>query len=250
MIKVNTMIAICAALSLSAQGGVEGLVVPATQATPVAQVNAGYASDNVWRGTNLGDHEGEVEVSTQINLPSEIQLDITALQSLTDSSANSVEDETKTSFGLSKSLNDWLLGLSYIWYSVDFNKTDRSSAQEIGLSVARELSLREGLNPLLVSYTQFVGVEGDNGGYSELAALYSDDFGSGFEFDFKGTLGYLSQDSEFTHFELRASTDFVVTSEVTASPFVAYNIELDNPAGLGADDSNYFFGGIQFKKGF
>jgi hypothetical protein len=95
-----------------------------------------------------------------------------------------------------------------------------------------------------------MSIVGDNNAYSELAATYSDDFGSSLTLDFRAELGYLAQEGQCTHFETTISTDIPVVEGVTAVPFVSYSLGLDDSVGVHSDMKNLFFGGIEFKKTF
>ena len=212
----------------------------------VSSVDAGYSSSKAWRGARVGDSEGTAAVVAEnlATLPGDVKLDLALLQSLADGASTAAQDETRGSVAVTKELEKWLLGVSYHWYSVGFDKVDRGDSQEVGFSVARTVG------PVQLSYTQYVDVQGDNGGYSELAALYSNDFNTGITLDFAATLGYLTEEGDFSHAEVKVSTDIPITERVYAQPFAAYVVELDNPAGLFADDSNFFYGGVQFKTKF
>jgi hypothetical protein len=208
---------------------------------PVVSVMTGYSSEDVWRGASLGQDEANAVLSTETALPADIALTLSADYSAADSDVK--DEQTDLSAVFSKQVSDYLVSLSYIWYSQDV-ALGGGQAQEAGVSVSRSLG------PVDISLTQYLGLVGDNNSYSELSATYSDDFGSSILFDFRSELGYLAQEGQCTHFETRISTDIPVTQGVVAVPFVAYSLGLDDSVGIHSDMSNLFFGGIEFKRSF
>jgi len=209
-------------------------------ATPVT-VETVYSSDNVWRGADLGANEASAIISTTTELPADVSLALSADYSNAETDAK--DETTELSAIFSKEVADYLVSLSYTWYSQDYAGNE-GQAQEAGLTVSRAVG------PIDLSLTQYVGLVGDNNGYSEFAATYSDDFGSSLTLDFRAELGYLAQEGQCTHFETTVSTDIPVVQGVTAVPFVSYSLGLDDSVGVHSDMKNLFFGGIEFKKSF
>lgn len=242
MKKLNTLIAIVAAAALANAGTTEQTVT--NNGDFNVDVTTAYASDKVWRGTDLGQNEAVGVVSTSFELPAEVGLDLSAEYGLVDST-NASEEATDLTAVFSKSVADYLLSLSYTWYSEGLDQSGVDQAQEVGLSVSREVG------PVTLTLTQYLGVEGDNNGYSELKSVYTSDFGVlPVLLDFTGEVGYLAQDNKFTHLEARVSTDLPVTEEIVAQPFVAYNVELGESFVAGEESNDVFFGGVQFKRSF
>lgn len=241
----NILLAVAAfAAFTSVQAGtVEPVTVTAEESsTPSIVVETGYSSESVWRGADLGRDEASAVVTTTTELPIGVGLDLVAGYSNADTEVK--DEETDLSAVFSKEIADYLVSLSYTWYSQDFAKDGSGQAQEAGLSVSREVG------PVDVTFTQYLAVKGDNNSYSELAATYSDDFGLPVVLDFRSELGYLAQEGKCTHFETRISTDIPVLQEVTAVPFVAYSLGLDDSVGVHSDMQSVFFGGIEFKRSF
>lgn len=236
--NILMVVAACAAFTNAHAGTVE-----TTQTTtPSVVVETGYSSESVWRGADLGKDEASAVVTTSTELPTGINLDLVAEYSNADT--NVKDEETDLSAVFSKQVADYLVSLSYTWYSQDFTKDGSSQAQEAGISVTREIG------PIDLTFTQYLGTVGDNNSYSELVASYSDDFGLPVVLDFRSELGYLAQEGKCTHLENRVSTDVPVTAGVVAVPFVAYSIGLDDSVGVHSDMKNVFFGGIEFKRSF
>ena len=236
IVKIG-MIAALAALNIAYAGTIED--APSVM-TPVV-VTTGYSSDKVWRGADLGANEASAVITTTTELPADISLALSADYANAETSAK--DEATELSAVFSKSVADYLVSLSYTWYSQDYVGQE-GQAQEAGLTVSRAVG------PIDLSLTQYVGLVGDNNGYSELAATYSDDFGSPFLLDFRSELGYLSQEGQCTHLATTVSTDIPVVEGVKAVPFVTYSLGLDDSVGVHSDMKNLFFGGVEFKKTF
>lgn len=240
MKHTNKLIAMAVGLmSLNAYAGDLAETVVYTSDTFV-DANVGYASEYVWRGAHVGDDVTSTNMSTSFSLPSDLSLDVGAWYNMTDTD----NDEFIGSFAVSKSVSDYLIALSYTWYSVDFDRTS-GEAQEVGLTVSRYVG------PVNVSLTQYVALEGDNNSYSQLAAQYSSDFDVlPFVVDFYGEAGYLAEQGKFTHVLAKISTDIPVIQDVVASPFVAGSVALSDASSASVPTSNYLFAGVEFKRSF
>jgi hypothetical protein len=206
-------------------------------------VEAGIATDNVFRGADIGAKESQATISSTTTLPSDIVLELGATYGVAD--ASTLEDKsTDLTVAFNKQLADYLVTLKYNWYSQDYTEGDAGQAQEVGLAVSRYFG------PVNVSYTQYVAVVGDHGAYSELAAVYSADLGTPLTFDFNAELGYLAEEGKVTHFETRVSTDIPFVAGVSAVPFVAYSFALSDSTDISSDMKNVFFAGVEFKREF
>lgn len=242
MKKLNTLIVMVAAAAFANAGTIEE--ANAVDSSLVVDVTTEYSSDKVWRGSDLGQNEAAATVATSLDLPADIGLTLSADYSLAEGAQTVSDEATDLTAVFSKSVSDYLLSLSYTWYSEGFDQSGDSKAQEVGLSVSKEVG------PVTFALTQYLALEGDNNDYSELAALYSNDFNAlPVELDFEARVGYLAQGSDFTHAELRVSTDLPVTEGIVAQPFVAYGTDLGGEF-IDAFSGDNFFGGIQFKRSF
>jgi len=241
MKKLNTLIVMVAATAFANAGTIEQPAVVAN--APIVDVTTEYSSEKVWRGSDVGTNEAAATVTTDLELPAEIGLQLSADYSTVDGTTTS-DEATDLTAVFSKSVSDYLVSLSYTWYSEGFDQSGDGGAQEAGLSVSKKVG------PVNLTLTQYLAIEGDNNAYSELAGAYSSNFNVlPVELDFSARVGYLVQDSVFTHAEARISTDLPVVEGIVAQPFVAYSTDLggefiDNFSG------DNFFGGIQFKRSF
>ena len=234
--KLLAMIISCMTLNAMA-GDVSHLTVTGSES--IVDSTVGYASEYVWRGAHVGDAVTSASVGTAFELPTDITLGINTWYNMTDTD----NDEFIGSVAVSKSVADYLVSLSYIWYSVDFDRTSGES-QELGLTVSRSVGSVD------LALTQYLALEGDNNSYSELAAKYSTDFNAlPFAVDFYGEVGYVAEHGKLTHALAKVSTDIPVFEEVVASPFVAASVSLSEASGV-RSSSNYLFAGLEFKRSF
>jgi hypothetical protein len=245
MKKLNTYIALAALTTLVNAGTLDTLDIDkVTEVIPPVEVTTSYATDRVWRGSDLGQNEIVGSALTVFDMPADTTLSLNTVYTNADS-ATSSNDETEITAIFSKSVADYLLSLSYTWYSEDFDQQGSGQAQEVGLSVSRDIG------PVTLYLTQYFGVEGDNNQYSEIGAAYSSNFDVlPVELNFTGEVGYLAQNSDFTHIELCVSTNLPVVENIIAQPFVAYNLQFGESFVSDIDSNDVFFGGVQFKRTF
>jgi hypothetical protein len=241
-IKNILIVAAFAACANVYAGNLEEAVV--VDNTLNVDVTTAYSSDKVWRGADVGQNEAAATVATSFGLPSEIGLEVSADYSLAEGTEATSDEATDLTAVFSKSISDYLLSLSYTWYSEGFDQSGAGGDQEVGLTVTRTIG------PVILSLTQYMAIEGDNNNYSELKGDYSDDFNVlPVVLDFTARVGYLVQDSVFTHAEARISTDLPVTEGIVAQPFVAYSVDFGGEF-ISAFSGDNFFGGIEFKRSF
>jgi hypothetical protein len=208
----------------------------------VIDTNTSFSTEEVFRGVNVGDSTGEVAVSTEFELPADIVMSLETQYAQSDSEVSNSDTDVAVAF--SKSVEDYLLSLSYTWRSTDFTEGN-SNMQEIGLSVSKDFG------PVTATLTQYIATQGDNNGYCEFSGVYSNDFGVlPVVLDFYSEVGYLAQEGKLTHFLSKISTDLPVAGEVVASPFIAYSLGLNESVGVHSDTRNLFFGGVEMKRAF
>lgn len=243
MKKLNTLIVMVGAAAF-ANAGTLGEPVVVVDSAPSVDVTTTYSSDKVWRGSDIGQNEAAATVDTSLSLPADIGLVLSADYSAAEGDTRISDEATDLKAVFSKSVSDYLLSLSYTWYSEGFDQSGNGDSQEVGLSVSREVG------PVTLSLTQYMAIEGDNNGYSELKGQYSSNLNVlPVELLFTARLGYLTEDSTFTHAEARISTDLAVTEGIVAQPFVAYSTGLGGEF-VDAFTGDNFFGGIEFKRSF
>lgn len=202
-------------------------------------LDSSYSSETVFRGAELGNNQVDGSLSAEFNLPvSDIVMTTKTEYSTVDGSNQEALVET----AFSKSIEDYLIGLSYTWYSQGLDKQGGQD-QEVGFSVSKPIG------PVTLSYTQYLAIEGENNGYGELSAKYSLNI-QPIVLDFSSELGYLFEDESFTHTQLMVSTDLPVTENIVASPFVAYNLDLGSGFATNIQSDSTFFGGVLMKKRF
>lgn len=242
MKKLNTLIVMVAAAAFANAGTIEETVVVETPS--IVDVSTSYNTDKVWRGSDIGQNEAVATLTTGFELPAQVGLDLSADYSLAEGSQTVSDEATDVTAVFSKSVADYLLSLSYTWYSEGFDQAGNKGGQEAGLSVSKDVG------PVNLTLTQYLAVQGDNNAYSEIKGVYSNDFGVlPKAVDFTTTVGYLAQDGAFTHAETRISTNVPVVEGIVAQPFVAYSIDLGGEFVETFSGEN-FFGGVEFKRAF
>lgn len=238
---IKLIMAVAAAAFVNA-GTIETTEVDSSS---IVEVSTGYSTDKIWRGTDLGQTEGDVTVVTSFELPVDTTLTVGGNYSLIEGSNTTASDEaTELSAALSKDIADYLVSLSYTWYSEGFDRLGVGEAQELGLSVSREIG------SVTLTLSQYLAVQGNNNGYSEVSLLHSNNLNVlPFELDFTARVGYLTEVGDFSHAEIRVSADLPVVEGIIAQPFVAFNTDLGGEFVQSFTGDN-FFGGIQFKRSF
>jgi len=243
LITIGTAAAFFAIINVGA-GPIEEPADGPALAASVVDVTTKYSSEKVWRGAAVGENEAAATVTSDVELPAAIGLKLSADYSNVDGTTTTSNEATDLTAVFSKNVSDYLLSLSYTWYSDGFDQSGNSASQEVGLSVTRKVG------PVNLTLTQYMAVEGDNNGYSEVLGAYSSNFNVlPVKIDFTAKVGYLVHDSSFTHAEARVSTDLPVVEGIVAQPFIAYSSDLGG-AFIDNFSGDNFFGGIQFKRAF
>ncbi len=187
-----------------------------------SEIHAGYSSEYLFRGLNLGQDllEAGVDVSTEYN-----GLGLSAgawYGSFADSTATGF-DELDLYGEVSKDLGFVTAAVGYIYYA---NLGAASAdAQEVYFSVAKTFY---GVDFSLAYYWD---VETDNDGYTELAASKGFELSSCLTLSTSAKLGYLAEQGEFAHLTAKVALDYAYSETATISPFVAHSWSLTNDPG-------------------
>ena len=112
-----------------------------------------------------------------------------------------------------KYINDKTIGFSF------------QDAQEVYFSVAKSLY---GVDFSLAYYWD---IETDNDGYTELAASKGFELSPCLTLSTSAALGYLFEQSEFSHLTAKVALDYAYSETATISPFVAASWGLTNEVG-------------------
>ncbi len=207
-----------------------------------SEIHAGYTSEYLFRGLNLGQDlvEAGLNTATEYN-----GLDLSAGAWYGSFSGTNDQDfdELDLYGEVSKDLGILTAAVGYINYQNQRQLGD--DAQEVYFSVAKSLL---GLD---FSLTHFWDIETDNDGYTELAA------GKGFELspcltlNTGATLAYLAEQGQLAHLTVKAALDYAYSETATISPFVAHSWSLNNDVDTAYDDSkNEFVAGTMLSVSF
>ncbi len=213
----------------------------APAAASIGTLATGYHNVYNFRGINLGNDM----ITTQLDVATQVAgLDVSAgawYASMEDGPTRGTNvDELDLYGAVAKDLGFATATVGYIHYN---NFNDGDDAQEVTFGLSKSLF---GLD---TSLTYFWDVETDNDGYTELAIGKSHDI-FGHSINLGLTVGYLVEQSGFSHATLTASYD-IPFGNATLSPYVAQVWELDElETTAGKAESNEFVGGVNFSVSF
>ena len=204
-------------------------------------VHVGYASEYIFRGTELGDDlfEAGLDLSYKafdLNFSggfwygSVSNSRIGNLSNIFGFDAPDHFDELDLYAEVSKDFGFATAYIGYISYQYpDMEVSTGGStvkliddAQEVYFGLSRELFW--GVNG---SLTYYWDVETDNQGYTELAFEKTIEFTPCISLDLGTKLGYLFEEGEFSHWTTSAQLNFKVKQNFTISPYVAVSVEMD-----------------------
>ena len=194
------------------------------------EVSVSATSQELFRGTRVGDSLVAASISTNWVIPGDGVLDVGL--AFEDNSA--ADFETLFTAKATKAVADYDVSVGFNYYSEGTNVVGDITS-ELGLGVARTAG------PVDLSVTQFIALDGDNDNYGEVGASLSREV-AGKVVDVKGTVGYV----------LDEVTDFTVDPfDLKVTPFVTGVLALGNDVGgiyNGAKDEVIF--GVKLSKSF
>lgn len=250
--------------SIGAIVAASALVAGTASAEVEYELHTGYTTEYIFRGIDRGNDLIEVgaDVATEMNgiglsagawygsYKSDVPF--TGLQADTEELQLYVE--------ASKDFGFVTAAIGYIFYhfpQADGNRlvNPLDDAQEVYFSLARNFY---GID---TSLTYFWDIETDNDGYTELAASKGFELSPCLTLRTGATLGYLFEESDFTHIQAKVALDWAFTETATLSPYVAHSWALSeggrNAGGFFRDtranyngSSNEFIGGVNLSVRF
>jgi len=203
-------------------------------------VHVGYASEYIFRGTELGDDlfEAGLDLSYKafdLNFSGGFWYGSVSDSRIGNGVFGPVNlpdhfDELDVYGEVSKDFGFATAYVGYIWYhypDMEISAPGGSvklidDAQEIYFGLSRELFW--GVNG---SLTYYWDVETDNQGYTELGFEKSFEFTPCISLDLGTKFGYLIEEGDFSHWTTSAQLNFKVKENFTVSPYVACSVELD-----------------------
>lgn len=239
--------------TIGALAAVSALVAGNAMAEVEYELHTGYSSEYLFRGLNLG--QDLVEVGADVK--GEVYgLGLSAgawygnVQNGQVFGPNSQSfDELDLYTAVSKDFGWATTSIGYIYrsYSTDLNPGWNSfdDKQEVYFSVARQFW---GVD---TSLTYYWDIEGDNDGYSELAANKAWELSPCLTLNTGGTIGYLVEQGQFTALTLKTSLDWAFAGTAKLSPFIAYSCALSDDWDTAYWHSkDQFVGGVMLSVGF
>ena len=204
------------------------------------EVSVSATSQELFRGTRVGDSLVAASISTNWVIPGDGVLDVGL--AFEDNSA--ADFETLFTAKATKAVADYDVSVGFNYYSEGTNVVGDITS-ELGLGVAKTVG------PVDLSVTQFIAVDGDNDNYGEVGVGLSREV-AGRVVDVKGTIGYVLDEAELTHAQVTLSTDLTVNPfDLKVTPFVTGVLALGNDVGgiyNGAKDEVIF--GVKLSKSF
>ena len=223
------------------------------------EMTAGYTSEYLFRGFNLGQDLVEVELvaATEIN---GFALSAGAWYASFDSaadlsgmggpigSANDNELNLFAEVGYDLGFAEAAVGYIYYYYpqgTVNQAIAGRSKAdQEVYFSLARDFGIVD------VSLTHYWLTSGDdNDGYTELAATNSTELNHCLSLESGVAAGYQVEKGKFAHITAQVGLAYAFTENATFTPFVAHSWSLSEN-GIYAGTKNQLVGGAMVSVSF
>jgi len=209
---------------IGAMAAASALVAGSAQAEVTVEydLHAGYTSEYIFRGVDLGNDlvEAGVDASAQV---AGLDLSAGAWYGSFNKNLNDTGDQTEIDiYGeVSKDLGFATASVGYIWYINDDNTDVKlDDAQEAYASISRDFGFAE------LALTYYWDVETDNDGYSAFDASKSFELNQCLTLNVGGTLGYLEEEGHLSHLTAKVSLDYAFAEHAKFSPFIAHSWDL------------------------
>ena len=216
--------------TIGALAAASALVAGNASAEVEYEIHAGYSSEYLWRGYDLGQDLNElgIDAATEYN---GVGLSAGLWAAAFDSSStiygntgNDVDNEVdfygeaSYDFGFMTGA----IGYIYYWNVASLGK----DAQEVYFSASRDFGWAN------VSLAYYWDVDGDNDGYSTLGLSRSWELNSCVTLNVGTNLDYFWEGTDFGSWTTKASLDWGFVESAKLSPFVALAVDLADKAGL------------------
>lgn len=202
---------------------------PAVESDDMFSFGAGYHSDYIFRGANIGSDlvDWSLEASTTVGC-----YDLTA--GVWAARFNSGGEEIDFYASVAKDFGFATVELGYIFYY--FDNATGFNTQEAYLGLSKEIA---GIDFSATYYHDFDFIEED---YFELGASKTINLGT--EIDASLVLGFNVDDTELSHVQPTISKTFDLNSEVSITPYLSYSFAIEDfdYAGNALDDE--FIAGV------
>jgi hypothetical protein len=239
--------------TIGALAAASALVAGNAQAEVEYELHAGYSSEYLFRGLDLGDNL----VETGVNAATEWQgfgFSAGAWYGSFDASGtgNINNDELDLFAEVSKDLGFLTASVGYIYYLYPqgndnkfFNNLD--DLQEVTFGVSRDFGFVE------ASYVYYlVAGSGDNGGYMQFDLDRSFELNQCLSLNINTNVGFFGDEGSFSAWTSRVSLDWGFAGTAKLSPFMAVSLDISESDATGAfvPDGNEFVGGAMISASF
>jgi hypothetical protein len=242
--------------TIGALAAASALVAGNASAEVEYDIYAGYNTGYIFRGLDLGDDlvETGVTATTEWN---GFGLKAGAWYGSFENNVpvfpgfDADSDELDITFEVSRDLGFATAAIGYIYYmfpqangNVALNPIEDS--QEIYFSVAKEFF---GFDTSLTYFWEIEDAGSGTGGYLQAATSRSFELTSCVSLNTGAVLGYLIEEGDFSHFQVKVGLDWAFTETATLSPYVAQSWALSEDS-FWAGSNNEFFGGAVLSVSF
>jgi hypothetical protein len=208
--------------TIGALAAASALVAGTASAEVEYEMHAGYSSEYLFRGLDLGDDLTEVglDAATTYN---DINFSAGVWAAAFDASApttNQIDNEVDVYGEVSKDFGFATLGLGYIYYWNVGNLG--ADAQEVYFTASRDLGFAEAY------LTYFWDVDLDNDGYTELGLSRSWELNQCLTLNVGTNVGYLAEQGQFTAWTTKTSLDWAFVETAKLSPFLALSFAMSD----------------------
>jgi hypothetical protein len=234
--------------TIGAMAAASALVAGTASAEVEYEIHAGYTSEYIFRGIDLGDNLAEVgiDAATEYNGVG-LSAGIWAGAFQANGTGNQVDHEVDM-YGEASYDFGFLTGaIGYIYYW-NMGRLGADN-QEVYFSVARDFGWAA------TSLTYYWDVDSTNGGdtegYTELALSRGWELNQCVTLNVGTNVGYLVEGGDFTAWTTKLSVDWGFVDRAKLSPFVAFSLALGESANSAwATTDNEFVGGCMLSVGF
>jgi uncharacterized protein (TIGR02001 family) len=217
-------------------------------------LHAGYTSEYLFRGTNLGNDliEAGFDASAEVSgFAVSGGVWYADFDSFGIDDVGNVGERSQTEIDLyaevSKDLGFLTASVGYIYY---YNDADDfgprlGDAQEVYFQVSREFYGVE------ASLTYYWDIVTDNDGYAELAIAKGFELNGCLTLNVGTALGYIAEEGHLAHLTTKVSLDWGFAEHAKLSPFVAASVDLSGGHGIAYGAAkNELVGGALVSVGF
>lgn len=229
--------------TIGALAAASALVAGNASAEIEYEIHAGYTSEYIFRGQNLGTDLTEfgVDMATEYN---GFGLSAGVWNASFHNNVNSGSVQETDVYGeVSKDLGFATAAIGYIYY-FNFGGAAADDAGETYFSLAQTYF---GVDFSLAYFWDISGE--DNDGYTELTASKGYELSPCVTLQTSTALGYLWEQGEFVHLTTKVAVDYAFTETATVSPFIAYTWALADE-GVNRTQENEFVGGTMLTVSF